>query len=382
MSLKIGEVSMPLTKKIASELELPEGSSIIVIQHGVQDAIEFALSLRETTIKSGGMVYFLPKPFSQDSTALTKGLNEWLVIHNPGNTYEWGLESDWYLKSLIDNIASQELYVIEVGWCFAKIIREEEWLRKRIKWIIEVTTFWHNRHLAYETNSLLPTFSIARSPIKEREARHVGLAIYRSIDKILHDLDRAITDAKVLIVGYGMIWKNICRAFSQCERVSVFDNSESVINQAKSEWFIHSDHPEHEFFNADIIIASTWTRSIWWDIIQKCRDGAILASGGSRQNEIDVEFLEQESSSPPETIHPFLKKYTIHGKSIYLVREWKNANFSSKSCPAFSMDLIHAETLACLKRIIKGDYSLGCSINETTFEERKELIDEHKKIWE
>lgn len=79
----------------------------------------------------------------------------------------------------------------------------------------------------------------------------------------------------------------------------------------------------------------------------------VLASAGSRQNEIDMEFLEKHTSTPPESVHEHLKLYTIDGKKVYVVRDGKNANFSTKSCPASSMDLIHAETLTCLESIMK-----------------------------
>jgi hypothetical protein len=53
-------------RKIASEIDL-SGSSVILIQHGVSDAVEFA-----TTIKnlSHADLLFLPKPFSQNNEAL------------------------------------------------------------------------------------------------------------------------------------------------------------------------------------------------------------------------------------------------------------------------------------------------------------------------
>lgn len=380
MSLRISAPNMPLTDSISSEILLPNSTGIVIVQHWVQDAIEFALKLKQATDKVKWSLQFLPKPFSQDINALNHWLWQGLLINNPWSSYINWLEALWYLESIIDNIRSENIYVIEVWWCFAYPIQSKKSFRDRIKWVVEVTTFGHNRHLDSGTNTHIPTFSIARSPIKEREARHVGLAIYRSIDKVLHDLDRAITDAKVVMVGYGMIWRNVCRAFSLCEDVSVYDISIEANLRAKNDGY-NSFSSTEVFSDADIIVASTGGRSIWPDIISQCKDGVIIASGGSRQNEIDVQFLEQTSTSPAQQIHPFLKKYTINGKSIYLIRDWKNANFSGKSCPAFSMDLIHAETLECLNRIIKGDYKLWSGINETTDKERRMLIEKHNQLW-
>ena len=88
-------------------------------------------------------------------------------------------------------------------------------------------------------------------------------------------------------------------------------------------------------------------------MIRVCKDGVVLASAGSRQNEIDIEFLEKNTTTLPKLVHEHLKLYTIDGKRVFLVRDGKNANFSTKSCPASSMDLIHAETLTCLKSILE-----------------------------
>ena len=83
------------------------------------------------------------------------------------------------------------------------------------------------------------------------------MAVYRSIDKILHDLDRSIIDARVTMVGYGMIGENICNAFSLCKEVTVFD---SVLDQclaAMEKKFNASVNYMDSIPNADIIISST-----------------------------------------------------------------------------------------------------------------------------
>ncbi|MDP2091171.1 MAG: hypothetical protein Q8K30_06270 [Candidatus Gracilibacteria bacterium] len=69
-------------------------------------------------------------------------------------------------------------------------------------------------------------------------------------------------------------------------------------------------------------------------------------------------------------------------KNIYLFRDGKNANFSSKSCPSSSMDIINAEVVVCIRNILNGDYTVGeRQINETTDEERKELLHLHNSYW-
>jgi S-adenosylhomocysteine hydrolase len=92
-------------------------------------------------------------------------------------------------------------------------------------------------------------------------------------------------------------------------------------------------------------------------------------------------FLEQNTEIPPRHIHEYLKLYKIDGKSIFVVRDGKNANFSTKSCPASSMDLIHAETLTCIKSIMNGKHDPNQKIHETSHQQRTALMKSHNKIW-
>ncbi|ATU05544.1 hypothetical protein BKN14_03800 [Candidatus Gracilibacteria bacterium HOT-871] len=369
---------MPLISNITSKLDLSE-KGIIMIQHGVRDSIEFALKLKNN---SKAEVLFLPKPFSQKQEDLDYGEQNGLIIENPGNNYEDGLEKEGYLEKTLENFGDKEIIIIEVGGITTKSLLNKEILEKdkqnkNIKGIVEITTFGHNRHIQNKTNLYIPTYSIARSPIKEREAKHVGAAVYRSLDQVLHELDRAIIDCKITMVGYGMIGQNVCKAFKTCKKVSVYDVNRAKLKKAKNDGY---DTSKDNIGKSDIIIASTGERSIDENFIKKCKDGVLLVSAGSRQNEIDIEYLENNSEDTKE-IHKFIKIYTIGGKKIYLFREGKNANFVGNSCPSNSMDLIHAETLLCIKNILDGNFKTREKLNEVNKSDREKLLKKHKKYW-
>jgi hypothetical protein len=143
--------------------------------------------------------------------------------------------------------------------------------------------------------------------------------------------------------------------------------------RSQNEWFESSDNYLDVIWNSDIIVASTWWRSIDGDFIKSCKDWVLLVSWWSRQNEIDVEFLETNTEISSEEIHKYIKKFVIN---------WKNANFSSKSCPSSSMDLIHAEVLVCVRNLLNWNYIVWRrELNETTDEERSELLHLHNSYW-
>lgn len=245
---------------------------------------------------SGADVMFLPKPYSQNSSDISYGVDNWLKIQNPWSDYENWLEKEGFLEWILENFKNRELIIIEVWWIFAKVFKKKPELIEWINWLVEITTFWHNRHLEAETNKKLTTYSVARSPIKEFEAKHVWFAVYRSLDKVLHEMNRAITDCNINMVWYGMIWKNVCRAFSLCKWVNVFDKDNDKIIEAKNDWYNSSINYINFVKDSDIVIASTGFRSIGPDFISNCKDWVLLVSAWSRQNEIDVEYLEKSTN--------------------------------------------------------------------------------------
>ena len=379
MSLKLSQDNMLLTNRITSELDLTD-ENILIIQHWVRDAIDFWLFLEKN---SNANVLFLPKPYSQKKSDLEYWKEKWLLIENPGVTYEEWLEKDGYIKNILEQYRKKSLIIIEVWWIIAEKIVKNWWNINFVKWIVEVTTFGHNRHIEAWTNKKIPTYSVARSQIKEEESRHVGYAVYASLHKVLNELDRSVNDCTVTMVWYWMIGQNVCKAFKTVKELNVFDSDLSKILQAQDDWYESSINYEEIIQNSDIIIASTWVRSINPDFIKNCKDWVLLVSAWSRQNEIDVKFLEENTEENVKNIWDFIKRYKIRGKEVFLFREWKNANFAFKSCPAISMDLLHAEVLECVKSILNWDYKVWDSeLNELTNMKRNQLILEHKKLWD
>jgi len=379
MALKLSQDNMLLTDQITSNLDLTD-ENILIIQHWVRDAIDFWLFLKNN---SNADVLFLPKPYSQKKYDLEYWREKWLKIENPWITYEDWLEKDWYIESILEQYRKKSLIIIEVWWIIADKIIKKWWNLDFVKWIVEVTTFGHNRHLKEWTNKKIPTYSVARSPIKEEESRHVWYAVYASLHKVLNELDRSVNDCSVTMVWYWMIWQNVCKAFQTVEKLNVYDRDIEKIIKAQWDWYESSINYKEIIKKSDIIIASTWVRSINSDFISECKDWVLLVSAWSRQNEIDVKFLEENTQEKVKNIWEFIKRYKINWKEVFLFREWKNANFAFKSCPAISMDLLHAEVLECVKNILKWDYIIwDRELNELGKEKRDELILNHKKLWE
>lgn len=378
MALKLWQNSMPVSYELTNSLDL-SWENIVIVQHWVKDAIDFWIYLEKN---SNANVLFLPKPFSQNSDDLEYWKNKWLNIKNPWYSYDEWLEKEWYLDSILKSYNEKSLFIIEVWWVFSKVLEENDDYKSKIKWIVEITTFGHNRHLQSKTNVDIPVYSVARSPIKSEESRHVWYATYASLHKVLNSLDRSVSDCIITMVWYWMIWKNVSNAFTLCKEVKIYDIDESKVLKASHDWFKSSSDYKEIIRDSDIIISSTAHRAIDSEFISNCRDWVLLVSAWSRQNEIDVEYLENNTEEAVITIHEFIKRYLINWKEVFLFRDWKNANFAFKSCPAYSMDLLHSEVLVALENIRKWIYNIWIKeLNEVSNEKRNELIKVHEEKW-
>lgn len=246
MSLRLWQISMPITESITQSMEL-NNTGVIIIQHGVQDAVELALKLQNN---SKANVLFLPKPFSQHQNDLQNGIEQWLQIINPWYSYQNGLEKESFLEGVIQNFHNPNGNILIEVWGISASTMSDDSIAS-LKWIVEITTFWHNRHLRRSTNTITPTYSIARSAVKESEARHVGLAVYRSIDSVLHELHRDITDTNVTMVWYWMIGQNVVKAFhGRSKEINVYDTDIEKVYQAGGDGFYAS----HDFKNSSKIL--------------------------------------------------------------------------------------------------------------------------------
>ena len=120
------------------------------------------------------------------------------------------------------------IIIIDVGGYFAQpVIDLQNAFPDCAKWIvgiIEDTTFGHNRYIKCVRKIRVPVFSVARSSLKEIEARFVGQDAVKAMDTVLRELGVLMSGRHALVIGYGMIGKNIALALKNSHLVvSVYD---------------------------------------------------------------------------------------------------------------------------------------------------------------
>jgi len=332
-----------------------ENSRLIILQHILTDTMNLLLLLKKTGAEIHSVI---AKQYSIDENVIkTLENNGFNVVKN---TYKELEETNILMDILKDAIEksktdNKKIVIIEVGGYFAKPLSQlSEEDSRYISGVVEDTTFGHNRYSKLLTEIKVPIASVARSPLKEIEARFVGDSVVNAMDIILREIGVSISGRNALVIGYGMIGRNVARALRARNLfVSVYDKEDYKNIDAFCEGFkIHKKAKLLE--SADIIFSATGNNALSIDDIENCKHRVVLVSAGSKDIEFDVEGIAERSFGNDVVITENITRYKISvGNEIYLVRNGTAVNFLIKSVPDEVIDLVFAELLLAAIRIIK-----------------------------
>lgn len=340
--------------------KLLEKSRIIILEH-ILPTTESMINILRT---NGADIFaVVAKPYSIDKVVLSniiiKGFN---VIQE---SYE-DLETKEILDDLLNNALekskkdNRKILIIDVGGYFAKpIIR----LQKRsndfsdyFAGIVEDTTFGHNRYNLAKSDIDIPIFSVARSALKEIEARFVGRDAVLSIETVLRDYGILMSGRNALVIGYGMIGKNVALALRNSHLgVSVYDRYDHRNLSAYIDGY-HIHRKRELIKNADIIFFATGCPegAMFIDEIEECKNNVVLASVGSKDTEFDLKSLKEQADSS-ENISEYLCKYTLpNDRHIIVANNGTAVNFLMPSLSVEVLDLVFSEILLCVLLLLRN----------------------------
>lgn len=250
--------------------------------------------------------------------------------------------------------------LLDVGGYFLKpLIELSEEFSSTIAGVVEVTTFGHNRYTANAAKFPYPIVSLARSPLKDAEAVHVGETVVQATEDMLREVGYILTGKRCGVIGYGMIGSRISDALKRRGiPVKIGDKSNSLELHARLNG-TETATVEELLRDCDIVFSATATQSISVDMLKEARDGIMLVSGGSRANEFDVPGIESVAQACEE-LPGRLQKFTFPwGKSCVLANKGKAANFIKGGSPEEVMDVVFAEQAKCLSELAVGQLSPG-----------------------
>lgn len=146
-----------------------------------------------------------------------------------------------------------------------------------------------------------PVLTVARSLIKMRyEAYFISQRVVEELSLLLQQFNDFLSFRNVLIVGYGIIGRNIAACLRSIDcKVSVIDTDEEICALAAKEGYTTYETPARDFFETtSVVIGATGESSFTYEMLDsflKGRSSRIyLASASSKRVEFAdlIQFME------------------------------------------------------------------------------------------
>jgi adenosylhomocysteinase len=234
-----------------------------------------------------------------------------------------------------------------------QVFKDDPSLCKFFKGIVEDTTYGHNRYLKVKGAFPTPVLSVARSQLKEIEARFVGRDAVVACDMVLRQQGIMLSGRKAFSIGYGMIGSNVARALRDNDLVvSVYDKRDCRNLHAYMEGF-DVNKKGVLIKSADIIFSQTADRAVSFSEIEECKDGVVLASVGSKNTEFDIAEIERQAISRMN-YGKHIEEFTLsNSKRVRVIHGGAAVNFLNPSLPTEVFDLVFSEAFIAIMLLLK-----------------------------
>lgn len=353
---------LPVTAQHMGDWRGGEGLRLLIMQHALKDTAEFVRLARNSGIEIGR---FVAKPNSIDSqpdgltTIEGMGIE---IVREPAGTFPSYsiLEGSGMLDATLEieladaQNAGRQLAIIDVGGYFCEPIRKLQDVAGLLG-VVEVTTRGHDRYVAHSENFPVPVMSIARSPLKNAEAVHVGDGVVQATEDILREVGILLHGKTCGVIGFGMIGSRITQSLLDRNlNVSIADISPSAAIQARITG-IPTFPLTRILGESAILFSATARQSVKLETLKVARDGILLVSGGSKADEFDIVGIRKAAISS-EGLSEHLTKYRLPwGKSCVVANDGKAVNFLKGGSPEEVMDIVFAEQFECVRHLAESN---------------------------
>jgi S-adenosylhomocysteine hydrolase len=225
-----------------------------------------------------------------------------------------------------------------------------------VQGIVEITKqgVWRARELPLA----FPVLHCADSEMKRLEAQRCGETIARCLDGVARGLGLSLAGRFATVFGAGWIGSGVARALGRLDMIAgLADPDPLKVIEARLNGFAAALRPEWLERSA-LVVGAAGRRSITAETLRRLPDGAIVASGSSRQVEIDVAFLK---GFPAERLAPGLDAYAVGGKRVVLVNDGYPANFlpGSGSVADEIVELILGQMIVLMQALSERPFAPG-----------------------
>lgn len=346
------EQHMPVLMSIRKDFEREKPLKNIRISACLHVTKETAVLVE--TLKAGGAEVALAgsNPLSTNDSVAS------YLAKNGINVYAWRGNNEKYYWCIENVLKIKPQITMDDGGDLITTIHTKK--RSLIKNVIggtEETTTGVKRQRAMEKEGILmyPVIAVNDAMTKYLFDNRYGTG-QSTIDGILRATSILLAGKNVVIVGYGWCGKGLARrARGMGANVIICEVDEIKALEAVMDGF--SVMPIGEASKiGDIFITVTGNKHVIdGKEIKKMKNGAILANSGHFDNEINVEWLEENSEERKEA-RENVKEYVLkNGKKIYLLAEGRLVNLSAaEGHPPEVMDMSFSNQALCVKWMIEN----------------------------
>lgn len=305
----------------------------IIIEHILPTTFDFILYMQS---KFRQLKVFA-KPKSKDAR-----ITERLKLR--GVEIRDALRSGDLVKYYFENDLVTPTILIDIGGYFCGISQISG---LPIKGIIEDTENGYQKYLNIQEKILYPVTTVARSPLKENEDRLVGEAVVHGADTLLRYENIIIDYCKVAVVGYGKVGAGICGALLKrhIKPYVVERNPVRLVSAVNNYCYASSFNEALE--QVKVIFCATGSHSFTISDFRKIRNGAVLVSVTSSDDEFDLSSLHPEYTKSKISDH--MTMYSCARNYFYVLNEGNAVNFLFGAALGSFIYLVMAEMLLCVK---------------------------------
>jgi adenosylhomocysteinase len=213
-------------------------------------------------------------------------------------------------------------------------------LVKEIKGLSEETTTGvHRLYERMKNNTLpIPAINVNDSVTKSKFDNKYGCK-ESAVDAIRRATDTMMAGKRVVVAGYGDVGKGTVASFSGAGAiVTVCEIDPICALQAAMDGF-EVKKMKNAISNADIVVTATGNKDIIReDHFRNMKDKTILCNIGHFDNEIDMQWLNDNYGSSKIEIKPQVDLYNIDGKEVIVLAEGRLVNLGcATGHPSFVM---------------------------------------------
>jgi adenosylhomocysteinase len=345
---------------------------IAVVTHLLPDRPAFLRALA----RIGRVEWVIPVRYSEAPGVAAAASELGITVRHPPGGGGWPPDPEWWAETLAETLAAapDPLVVCEIGGYFAPVLAAcaARW-PDRLLGAVEDTESGHRRY-AGAAPLPVPVVSIARSPLKGPEDQLVGESIAFSVERVLRALGRPMPGCAATVLGYGAVGSATAAALrSRGAHVSVWDPDPQrrILALAGG---LTSPARDDALCGADLIVGCSGATSLESDDLALLRPGCVLASGSSRQSEIDIGDRERRAIIDGPIGLPLVEAVALpDGGDAYLTYAGFPANFADGAAIGPFLRLSQAEILVAISSLTARH--LGPGLCEVADGDRSTLAD-------